>query len=112
MAAKFDEIRLAAIRVAASHGLDVVDVELSGPAKERVLRVFLEKDTAGRERLKAEIEAGSDGLPERLAAVLGVCPADLLHGRILRKALDARDKDALQFVYTAEVAVSEMSPRF
>lgn len=66
MAAKFDEIRLAAIRVAASHGLDVVDVELSGPAKERVLRVFLEKDAAGRERLKAEIEAGSEGLPERL----------------------------------------------
>ena len=44
-------------------------------------------------------------LPERLAAVLGVSPADLLRWRILRKSLDARDKDALQFVYTAEVAV-------
>jgi ribosome maturation factor RimP len=67
MAAKFDEIRSAAIRVAASHGLDIVEVELAGPAKARVLRVFLEKDAAGRERLKAEIEAGSEGLPERLA---------------------------------------------
>jgi ribosome maturation factor RimP len=67
MAAKLDEIRAAAERVAASHGLDVVDVELAGPAKERVLRVFLEKNAEGRARLKAEIAAGVEGLPERLA---------------------------------------------
>ena len=66
MAAKLDEIRLAAQRVAASHGLDVVDVELAGPAKERILRVFLEKNAEGRQRLKAEIAAGAEGLPERL----------------------------------------------
>ncbi len=66
MAAKLDEIRKAAQRVAASHGLDVVDVELAGPAKERVLRVFLEKNAEGRARLKAEIAAGVEGLPERL----------------------------------------------
>src|ERR1700758_3180160 len=66
MAAKLDEIRKAAERVAASHGLDVVDVELAGPAKERVLRVFLEKNAEGRARLKAEIAAGIEGLPERL----------------------------------------------
>ncbi len=66
MAAKLDEIRAAAQRVAASHGLDVVDVELAGPAKERVLRVFLEKNAEGRARLKAEIAAGAEGLPERL----------------------------------------------
>jgi ribosome maturation factor RimP len=66
MSASLDEIRLAAERVAVSHGLDVVDVELSGPAKERVLRVYLEKDAEGRKRLKAEIAAGSEGLPERL----------------------------------------------
>ena len=65
-AAKLDEIRKAAERVAASHGLDVVDVELAGPAKERVLRVFLEKNAEGRSRLKAEIAAGVEGLPERL----------------------------------------------
>lgn len=66
MAAKLDEIRAAAQRVATSHGLDVVDVELAGPAKERVLRVFLEKNAEGRARLKAEIAAGVEGLPERL----------------------------------------------
>ena len=53
MAAKLDEIRKAAERVAASHGLDVVDVELAGPAKERVLRVFLEKNAEGRATRKA-----------------------------------------------------------
>ena len=36
MAAKLDEIRAAAERVAGSHGLDVVDVEFAGPAKARV----------------------------------------------------------------------------
>ena len=66
MAARLDEIRLAAQRVAASHGLDVVDVELAGPAKERILRVFLEKNAEGRASLQAEIAAGVEGLPERL----------------------------------------------
>jgi ribosome maturation factor RimP len=66
MAAKLEEIRLAAQRVAASHGLDVVDVELAGPAKERILCVFLEKNAEGRARLKAEIESKAMALPERL----------------------------------------------
>jgi ribosome maturation factor RimP len=71
MAVKLEEIRAAAVRVAASHGLDVVDVEFMGPAKDRVLRVTLEKNAEGRARLKAAIEAGAAGdeveaLPERL----------------------------------------------
>jgi ribosome maturation factor RimP len=66
MSTKLEEIRKAAERVAASHGLDVVDVELAGPAKERALRVLLEKNAEGRERLKAQIAAGIEGLPERL----------------------------------------------
>jgi ribosome maturation factor RimP len=66
MALDLEAIRAAAARVAASHGLDVVDVEFSGPAKGRVLRVSLEKNAAGRERLKAELAAGGEGLPERL----------------------------------------------
>ncbi len=57
---------MAAQRVAASHGLDVVDLELAGPAKERVLRVYLERNAEGRQRLKDEIAAGAEGLPERL----------------------------------------------
>jgi ribosome maturation factor RimP len=70
MAVKLEEIRSAAVRVAASHGLDVVDVEFIGPAKDRILRVYLEKDAEGRAKLKAAIEAGAgegnEALPERL----------------------------------------------
>jgi ribosome maturation factor RimP len=71
MAVKLDVIRSAAQRVAASHGLDVVDLEFTGPAKDRILRVYLEKDAEGRARLKADLAAG-DGegesaiFPERL----------------------------------------------
>lgn len=68
MAVKLEAIRSAAERVAASHGLDLVDIELIGPSKERVLRVFLEKNAEGREKLKAAITAGAEdkNLPERL----------------------------------------------
>ncbi|UWZ86330.1 ribosome maturation factor RimP [Occallatibacter riparius] len=66
MAVALDAIRGAAQRVAASHGLDVVDVEFAGSAKDRILRVFLEKNAEGRERLKSEIAAGGDELPEAL----------------------------------------------
>jgi ribosome maturation factor RimP len=54
--------------VAASHGLDVVDIEFAGPAKDRILRVLLEKNAEGRARLKAAIASGAEGeeLPERL----------------------------------------------
>ena len=71
MAVSLDEIGLAAQRVAASHGLDVVDIEFIGPSKERTLRVYLEKNAEGRAKLKAAIaEAAStdaaEALPERL----------------------------------------------
>ena len=78
MAAKLEEIRLAAARVAASHGLDLVDIELVGPSKERVLRVYLEKNAEGRERLKAAIAAGAEDLPERL--VEGTLSVEQLSG--------------------------------
>ena len=70
MAVQLEEIRAAAQRVAASHGLDVVDLEFAGTAKERALRVFLEKNAEGRAQLKAQLEAqiaaGREGLPEKL----------------------------------------------
>ncbi len=66
MAVSLDAIRSAAARVAASHGLDLVDIEFIGPAKERTLRIYLEKNAEGRAKLKAEIAAGAEGLPERL----------------------------------------------
>lgn len=71
MAVKLEAIRSAAARVAASHGLDLVDIEFLGPAKERTLRVYLEKNAEGRAKLKAAIEAETAeeenvDLPERL----------------------------------------------
>jgi len=74
MALKLDEIRSAAQRVAASHGLDVVDIEFIGPAKERTLRVYLEKSAEGRAQLKARLNAvqnedGPKGLREGRLAV-------------------------------------------
>ena len=68
MAVKLEAIRSAAERVAVSHGLNLVDIELVGPSKERILRVFLEKNAEGREKLKAAILAGAEdeNLPERL----------------------------------------------
>jgi len=68
MALKLEEIRKAAVRVAASHGLDLVEIEFVGPAKERILRVYLEKNAEGRAKLKAALEAGIEvgELPERL----------------------------------------------
>ncbi|MFP5207191.1 MAG: ribosome maturation factor RimP [Acidobacteriota bacterium] len=71
MAVRLDEIRRAAERVAASHGLDVVDLEFAGSEKERTLRVALEKNAAGRAQWRAELAAAAAGgnvehLPERL----------------------------------------------
>jgi ribosome maturation factor RimP len=67
MAGQVDEIRAAAGRVAASYGLEVVDVEFSGRDKERILRVTLEKNAEGRAKLKEAVAAGAEGLPERLS---------------------------------------------
>ncbi len=75
MAISLDAIRALAERVAASHHLEVVEVEFSGGAKFRALRVFVEKDAAARAELKALAEAGAaeelpHGVPvERLSGV-------------------------------------------
>lgn len=66
MAPGLEAIRNAAERVARSHGLEVVDVEFAGSAKDRILRVYLEKDAAGRARLKELAAAGGEELPEAL----------------------------------------------
>ncbi len=51
MALSLDQIRTLADRIAASHHLDVVEIEFSGGAKHRSLRVFIEKDAETRARL-------------------------------------------------------------
>src|SRR5471030_2551981 len=74
MALQMEVIRALAERVAASHHLEVVDVEFGGGGKSRTLRVYLEKDAAERARLKQRAEAGeAEELPK------GV-PVELLSG--------------------------------
>jgi ribosome maturation factor RimP len=65
MAFDAEQIRSTAQRVAASHGLDVVDIEFQGGAKHRLLRIFIEKNAEGRQTL-AQAEAAEQG-----AVVLG-----------------------------------------
>jgi ribosome maturation factor RimP len=59
MALSLEQIRSTAQRVAASHGLDVVDVEYQGAGKNRFLRVFIEKNA--EERAKLAAQSGSAG---------------------------------------------------
>jgi ribosome maturation factor RimP len=51
MALNLDQIRATAQRVAASHGLDVVEAEYQGGGKHRILRVFIEKNAEQRAKL-------------------------------------------------------------
>lgn len=57
--------------------------------------------------LRLSVDAPESALRDRLARTIGVTAGDLRGWRILRKALDLRDKRELRFVYTAEVLVPE-----
>jgi ribosome maturation factor RimP len=74
MALQMDELRRLAERVAASHHLEVVEVEFGGGGKSRALRVFVEKDAAERKRLAERAAAG-----EAVDVPKGV-PVELLSG--------------------------------
>jgi len=70
MALNLDQIRTAAQRVAASHGLDVVDLEYRAGAKPRALCIYVEKNTEERARLAAAEENATENLPaEQLSGV-------------------------------------------
>ena len=74
MALQMEEIRRLAERVAASHHLEVVEVEFGGGGKSRALRVFVEKDAAERKRLAERAAAGEEiDLPKNV-------PVELLSG--------------------------------
>jgi ribosome maturation factor RimP len=62
MALNLDQIRTEAQRVAASHGLDVVDVEYRAGAKPRALCIYIEKNAEQRARLAVEAESSPNGL--------------------------------------------------
>lgn len=70
MALNLDQIRTAAQRVAASHGLDVVEVEYRAGGKPRALCIYIEKNAEQRARLAAEAGNSANGVPaERLSGV-------------------------------------------
>jgi ribosome maturation factor RimP len=73
MAVQLDQIRATAQRVAASHNLELVDLEFQGGSKHRTLRVFIEKNAAERARLAEQVAAGASELPK------GV-PVEMLSG--------------------------------
>jgi uncharacterized FAD-dependent dehydrogenase len=57
--------------------------------------------------LRLRVEEPESVLPQSLGRILGLPPGAFGPWRILRKSLDARDKDALQFVYSVELTVRE-----
>ncbi|HEX3726412.1 MAG TPA: NAD(P)-binding protein, partial [Pirellulales bacterium] len=57
--------------------------------------------------LRAGIDEPEEAIVNRAARALDVRPADIERWRILRKSLDARDKDAIAFVYSVEVYLPE-----
>jgi len=73
MAVQLDQIRATAQRVAASHNLELVDLEFQGGVKFRTLRVFIEKNAAERAKLAEQSAAGTSDLPK------GV-PVEMLSG--------------------------------
>jgi ribosome maturation factor RimP len=73
MAVQLDEIRATAQRVAASHNLELVELEFQGGVKFRTLRVFIEKNAAERAKLAELAAAGTPELPK------GV-PVEMLSG--------------------------------
>lgn len=67
MALELDKIRALAVRVAASHGLEIVEVEYLGNPKQRTLRVFIEKDAAARAKMAIPAEDSELKLPEHVS---------------------------------------------
>jgi ribosome maturation factor RimP len=98
MALDVDRVREIAERVAASSGLEVVDIEFLGGGKARMLRVFLDK----RENDKLPGEAVRlQGLPD--GAAHGVTHDDCANfSREFGTILDV--EDAVQGSYTLEVS--------
>jgi len=82
-----DEIRRLAERVAASHHLEVVEVEFGGGGKSRALRVFVEKDATERAKLKEYAAKAAEGRDpesepggERIVELPKGVPVELLSG--------------------------------
>ena len=95
MALDLEKIRTTADRVAASYGLEVVDAEFVGGGKHRVLRVSIEKNAAGRERLAAEAKAAVE---RGDANEDGALPSAVLRGELSTEHLSGvTHEDCEQF---------------
>ncbi len=79
MALQLDTIRSIAERIATSHHLEVVDVEFSGGAKFRTLRVFIEKDATERAKL-AELAKAQEGVDNPILDLPKDIPVEMLSG--------------------------------
>ena len=79
MALQLDQLRAVAERVAASHSLDLVDLEFQGAGKFRTLRIYIEKNAAERAKLVAAAHLAEQTGETELELPSGV-PAELLSG--------------------------------
>lgn len=95
----FDEAHVRAIaeRIAASSGLEVVDLEYHGGGKGRVLRLFIEKNAEERRALEQQLAAAAQAgekvpAPENWDRLAGVTHEDCAnYSRELSTILDVED---------------------
>ncbi|HZZ39127.1 MAG TPA: ribosome maturation factor RimP, partial [Acidobacteriaceae bacterium] len=74
-----DQIRAVGQRVAASHGLDVVEIEFHGGAKHRLLRAFIEKNADERRKLTTAQANGDPEVESNIGAASGTTDSGLDH---------------------------------
>ena len=98
MAFDLDQIRATAQRVAASHGLDVVEVMFQGGPKFRTLTVFIEKNAEERAKLiaraagDADIQGMASSTPLNMDQIAGVTHEDCqLFSRDFGTVIDVED---------------------
>ncbi|MFM8221024.1 MAG: FAD-dependent oxidoreductase, partial [Planctomycetaceae bacterium] len=60
--------------------------------------------------IRLPVEQPEESLPGVIARQLGVLPSDLGTWRILRKSLDARSRDDLEFVYSTQIELPSGIP--
>ena len=57
--------------------------------------------------IRLSIDEPELALPARVAGALQLAPGEIARWRILRKSLDARNKSAISYVYSLEVALAD-----
>ena len=72
MAFDIDRVRGIVERVAASYGLEVVEVELRGGGKSRMLRIVIDKPSAGNDQLGGVTHEDCANLSREVSTILDV----------------------------------------